>query len=169
MASFTGDARKRRTCFSHNRERREYFATPECQPLSEVHVACSFVAREEPALLARRGRHEQPGPSSEKRPTRHPESDSVVNLRLELALAVIFLLPLIRSRQTESSLRVSLIVHTFIVLFRSTSFLFYGDIQPMTYRLAYYEWLIFLSAGGLSWRESKKRRTAGTAIQNSKP
>ena len=77
---------------------------------------------------------------------------------LELALAVIFLIPLIRSRQIEYSLLVCLIVHACIVMFRSVSFFLYTDIQPMTRKLAFYEWLIFLSAAVLVWAESRYQR-----------
>src|SRR4051812_45517397 len=65
---------------------------------------------------------------------------------LEMALAVVFLLPLIRLKQLENSLLVCLIVHACLVLFRSVSFFLYYDISPLTKELAFYEWLIFLGA-----------------------
>lgn len=82
---------------------------------------------------------------------------------LELALAVIFLIPLIRSKQIENSLLVCLIVHACIVLFRSVSFFLYTDIQPMTRKLAFYEWLIFLGAAALVWAESRNQRGKKTS------
>ena len=77
---------------------------------------------------------------------------------LELALAVVFLLPLIRPKQLENSLLVCLIVHACLVLFRNVSFLLYTDISPMTKKLAFYEWLIFLGAAVLGWMESRNQR-----------
>ena len=75
---------------------------------------------------------------------------------LELAMALIFLLPLIRPSQLQSSLLTCLIIHACLVQFRTVSFFMYGDIQPMTQKLALYEWLIFLSAAVLMWRESNR-------------
>jgi surface polysaccharide O-acyltransferase-like enzyme len=77
---------------------------------------------------------------------------------LEMALAVVFLLPLISLKQLENSLLVCLIVHACLVLFRSVSFFLYTGISPMTKQLAFYEWLIFLGAGVLVWMESRNRR-----------
>lgn len=74
---------------------------------------------------------------------------------LELGLACILLLPLIRPKQVESSLLVCLIVHACLVLFRSVGFLLYSDIQVMTYKLAVGEWIIFLGAIGLVYRRKK--------------
>ena len=77
---------------------------------------------------------------------------------LELALAVVFLLPLIRPKQLENSLLVCLIVHACLVLFRNVSFLLYTDFSPMTKKLAFYEWLIFLGTAVLGWMESRNQR-----------
>lgn len=74
---------------------------------------------------------------------------------LELGLACVLLLPLIRPKQVESSLLVCLIVHACLVLFRSVSFFLYRDIQAMTYKLAVGEWIIFLGAVGLTCRQKK--------------
>lgn len=71
---------------------------------------------------------------------------------LELGLACILLLPLIRPKQVESSLLTCLIVHACLVLFRSVSFFLYSDIQSMTYKLAVGEWIIFLGAAVLMCR-----------------
>ena len=71
---------------------------------------------------------------------------------LELGLAGILLLPLIRPKQLESSLLACLIVHACLVLFRSASFFLYSGIQPMTYRLAIGEWIILLVSAWLVWR-----------------
>jgi hypothetical protein len=74
---------------------------------------------------------------------------------LELGLAGILLLPLIRPKQLDSSLLACLIVHACLVLFRSASFFLYSGIQPMTYRLAIGEWIIFLVSAWLVWRNKK--------------
>ena len=74
---------------------------------------------------------------------------------LESALMVILLWPLFRPKQVEFSLLVCLIVHAGLVLFRSVSFFLHSDIQPMTYKLAVGEWIIFLGAMGLVCRRKK--------------
>lgn len=76
---------------------------------------------------------------------------------LELGMAVIFLLPLLRPRQLESSLLACLIIHACLVLFRSVSFFLYKDIESLTYTLAFYEWLIFLAAAALFSFESRRK------------
>ncbi len=92
---------------------------------------------------------------------------------LEMALAVVFLLPLVRPKQLENSLLVCLIVHACLILFRSVSFFLYTDISPMTRQLALCEWLIFLGAAGLAWKESKRQRyrhpASDTKLQEEKP
>ena len=80
---------------------------------------------------------------------------------LELALAVIFLVPLFRPKQVEPSLLVCLIVHACLVPFRSVTFFLYSDIQAMTYKLAVGEWIIFLSAAGLVYCQKKSSRGRG--------
>ena len=86
---------------------------------------------------------------------------------LELAMALIFLLPLIRPSQLQSSLLSCLNVHACIVLFRSVSFfLFY--IQPMTQKLAFYEWLIFVAEAVLVSRESKHQKRTDATIESMK-
>ena len=74
---------------------------------------------------------------------------------LELGLALLFLWPFIRPKQLENSLQTCLIVHACLVLFRTASFFLYSGIPSMTRNLAFYEWLIFLAAAGLVWRESR--------------
>jgi hypothetical protein len=88
---------------------------------------------------------------------------------LELALALIFLLPLIQPRQLEFSLLSCLIIHACLVLFRTVSFFFYSGIEPMTRQLAFYEWLIFLTAAVLVWREAKRRNSTVSIIQDTQP
>jgi hypothetical protein len=71
---------------------------------------------------------------------------------LELALGIIFLLPLVRSDQTLFSLQACLIVHACLVLFRSIGFFAFTGIETKTYVLAIVEWMIFLAALVLWWR-----------------
>jgi len=77
---------------------------------------------------------------------------------LEMALAVVFLLPLIRPKQLEHSLLVCPIVHACLVLFRSVSLFLHADISPTTRKMAFYAWSIFLGTAGLAWKESKRQR-----------
>lgn len=78
---------------------------------------------------------------------------------LELGMALIFLMPLIRPQRTESSLSACLVIHACLVAFRSASFMLYSGISSMTRQLAFYEWLIFLAAAGLTWAEIKRGRS----------
>ncbi len=72
---------------------------------------------------------------------------------LEMGMACIFLWPLWRPKQLESSLLACLLIHGCLVLFRGVGFFLYSDIQRMTYQLAVGEWVIFLASAGLCWRK----------------
>lgn len=65
---------------------------------------------------------------------------------LELALALIFFLPLVRAEYLASSLLACFLVHACLVAFRSVSFFLYSDISSMTYGLAIGEWTILILA-----------------------
>ena len=71
---------------------------------------------------------------------------------LELALGILFLLPLIRNEQTLFSLQACLIIHACLVLFRSLGFVSFTGIETKTYILAMVEWGIFFAALVLWWR-----------------
>ena len=71
---------------------------------------------------------------------------------LELALGLIFLLPLARSDHTLFSLQACLVVHACLVLFRTIGFFVFAGIETKTFVLAAFEWGIFLSALVLWWR-----------------
>ena len=73
---------------------------------------------------------------------------------LEMGMACLFLWPLYRPKQTESSLLACLLIHGCLVLFRSVGFCLYSGMQPMTYQLAVGEWVIFLAAAGLNRRRN---------------
>ena len=63
---------------------------------------------------------------------------------LELALALIFLLPFARKEFLDSSLVACALIHACLVTFRTVSFFLYDDISSMTYKLAIGEWTILL-------------------------
>jgi hypothetical protein len=71
---------------------------------------------------------------------------------LELALALLFLAPLVRPNTLSHSLWACLIVHGCLALFRAASFLLYRDIPATTVRLSIAEWVIFLVSAWLVWR-----------------
>lgn len=72
---------------------------------------------------------------------------------LELGMACVFVWPLWRPKQLDASLLACLLIHGCLVIFRSVSFALYSDIQPMTYKLAAGEWVIFLISASLSCRK----------------
>ena len=63
---------------------------------------------------------------------------------LELGLAMIFLLPLVRAESLSTSLIACVLIHASLVVFRTISFFLYNNISSMTYRLAVGEWLILI-------------------------
>ena len=65
---------------------------------------------------------------------------------LELGLALIFLLPLIRADCLTSSLLGCVLIHACLVAFRTVSLFLYSDISSMTYKLAIGEWVILILA-----------------------
>ena len=73
---------------------------------------------------------------------------------LQLALGCVFLWPLCRSRDLPFCLSVCLLVHACLVLFRTLGFFAFSGIGTTTYALAAVEWVIFLLAGCLWWRQS---------------
>lgn len=63
---------------------------------------------------------------------------------LEMGMALIFLLPLIRSEFLFSSLIACILIHVCLVVFRTVGFFLYTDISGMTYKLAAGEWVILV-------------------------
>jgi hypothetical protein len=63
---------------------------------------------------------------------------------LELALSLIFFLPLVRSEYLASSLLACVLIHGCLVAFRTVSFFLFTDLSSMTYRLAVGEWAILI-------------------------
>ena len=72
---------------------------------------------------------------------------------LELALGVIFILPLFRPQDAGYALSVCLILHGCLVTFRAASFALFGGIGATTYSLAVSEWIIFLGSVYFSTRK----------------
>ena len=64
---------------------------------------------------------------------------------LELAMALIFLLPLIRPEYLAASLLSCVIIHGCLVLFRTASFFLFSGLSSMTYQLAVGEWIILIA------------------------
>lgn len=63
---------------------------------------------------------------------------------LELAMSLIFLLPLIRKDSLIGSLLACVVIHACLVAFRTYSLLVYSDISGMTYQLAIGEWVLLI-------------------------
>lgn len=65
---------------------------------------------------------------------------------LELALALILLMPLVWSQSTRYALVSCVVVHACLVLFRTTAYLRFEGIGQFTHRLAIGEWVILLAS-----------------------
>ena len=71
---------------------------------------------------------------------------------LELGLALLFLLPLVRPEFLTGSLVACVLIHACLVLFRTISLFLYRDLEPITWKLAIGEWVILaLAALCLAW------------------
>ena len=66
---------------------------------------------------------------------------------LELALAVLFVLPILGKFPERPALVSFLVIHCLLVVFRTASFFLYGPLPTSTTRLAIGEWALLL--GGL--------------------
>lgn len=65
---------------------------------------------------------------------------------LQLALALIFLLPYLQPNTTPTILLIAIIIHASIVIFRAISLLRFEPIQNTTLVLAAVEWVILIPA-----------------------
>lgn len=72
---------------------------------------------------------------------------------LQTALGLVFLRPLLRPEDTTTALRLCVVVHACLVLFRTAGFVYLREIGTTTYVLAATEWLILLASLGLAWRQ----------------
>lgn len=70
---------------------------------------------------------------------------------LQLALAAMFVYPLLRESALENMLLCCVIVHACLVLFRTIAFFQYSDFTRMTYQLASAEWAILLVSIFMYW------------------
>jgi len=71
---------------------------------------------------------------------------------LQLALGLVFLLPLVKADALPTVLLACVLIHGALVLFRSLAFFLYSDIGSIVYALAASEWIIFLGSLALWWR-----------------
>jgi hypothetical protein len=62
----------------------------------------------------------------------------------EVAMGIVFLLPLVKRHWLPYSLQVCVIMHGCLVIFRSSAYLMYDVSDPFTMQLAIGEWVIFL-------------------------
>jgi len=65
---------------------------------------------------------------------------------LELALALVFLWPLLNPAQAPTMLVFCLVLHGCLVLFRSAGFVLFDEVTTTTYSLAASEWVIFITS-----------------------
>lgn len=72
---------------------------------------------------------------------------------LEVALGILFLVPLVRPSETSFVLLACVIVHGCLVLFRTAGFIAFSELPTTTYYLATVEWVIFLAAAALFWKK----------------
>ena len=68
---------------------------------------------------------------------------------LEVALGLLFLMPLFKSDAIAFSLSACLLIHACLVLFRTISFFVYTGFSSTTYTIATVEWIIFLAIAAL--------------------
>ncbi len=70
---------------------------------------------------------------------------------LEFGMALVFLMPLWRHEMTGFALLSCMLIHASLVVFRTISLFLFDGLQPITYRLAIGEWVIFTAAAILCW------------------
>ncbi|MEY3457264.1 MAG: hypothetical protein RL215_421 [Planctomycetota bacterium] len=75
---------------------------------------------------------------------------------LELGLALILLWPLVQPSAARLALVNCTLIHGCLVVFRTVSFGLFRGIEPMTWKLAAGEWVIFLAGAGLLWLTRKR-------------
>ena len=65
---------------------------------------------------------------------------------LQFALGVVFLFPLFQPELLKQTLKICIITHGSLVMFRTAGFILYSEIQTTTWVLALTEWLTFICA-----------------------
>ncbi|MFM7057310.1 MAG: hypothetical protein ACKO2P_10350 [Planctomycetota bacterium] len=68
---------------------------------------------------------------------------------LELGLALILLWPVLQASAARQGLVNCTLIHGCLVAFRGASFVLFQGIEPMTWKLAAGEWVIFLLGGAI--------------------
>ena len=81
---------------------------------------------------------------------------------LEVSLGLVFLWPVCRREDLAIPLRTCLLIHAGLVVFRTLGFISYSGFETTTYALAATEWVIFVTATGLS---ISQRRSDGQPIE----
>lgn len=75
---------------------------------------------------------------------------------VQLALALLFFMPVVRPEMTLSMLLTCTVVHGCLVLFRTIAFVQYSDFPRMTYQLAAGEWIILIVSAALLLMETRR-------------
>jgi len=70
---------------------------------------------------------------------------------MQLAAGLLFLWPLLRPDATPWMLATCITIHACLVLFRTTGFLLFSGISPITYVFAGIEWAVFLGSAFILW------------------
>ena len=71
---------------------------------------------------------------------------------LQLALGLVFLLPLVRPEFLSASLLICLLVHGSLTLLRTISLLLFSGVTNPTWYFAVSEWILFLATLGFWWK-----------------
>ena len=71
---------------------------------------------------------------------------------LQLALGLVFLLPLVRPEVLSASLLTCLIVHASLAIMRTISLLMYTGVTNPTWYFFATEWILFLATLGIWWK-----------------
>lgn len=73
---------------------------------------------------------------------------------LQLALAILFALPLFRESTLFTVLTACLIVHGCLAVTRLAGFMLYSGFPAITYQLAAGEWILLIASAGFLWYQS---------------
>jgi hypothetical protein len=85
---------------------------------------------------------------------------------LELAMAIVFLLPLAKNDWLPYSLTTCLIIHACLVVFRTIGYLAYAPVSEMTMKLAIGEWaILILGMVVFSFRRRAARAVAAISAE----
>lgn len=85
---------------------------------------------------------------------------------LQLALGIAFLWPLRRAQDLEGMLRLCVLIHSCLVVFRTVSLIQFTDVGRTTYALAAGEWVILLAALFVASRALSQKRSPESSSTN---